>query len=451
MNMIVRLSEEIAPMFHESFNSMATHQIDKGGRGSTKTSKNALKIAKQMMKDAECNTIVVRRYFKDHRQSTYQELKRAFGRLGVNSKQLELRTSPMSITYKKNGNKVYFAGLDDYENLKGMIPDEKKFKIIWFFEITQFKDDYDMNQVIATFSRGNPDYFINLYEFNPHPNSSHWSYDWVDRMATRQDCIVNHTTYLDLPDNLQRSWLGKFFLQEAEAIKELDYEQYKSIYLGLKARLEGALYKKFKSDIHTSKIEDRKHLIYTIGVDYGETDATVFVFEGLKQGLAGLDVISEYYHKNKPSDEKDINDYVDDFIDFANDCFKSCQRPIQVWVDSANKSFSTLIKKKCAMKQMHYLSIKAVNKKKKRETSLSAIEERIQLTNLMLGYNDFLTIDKSCKHLIQALEEAERDKDGNRKDDGSTNIDSLDAYEYGHLNFYEQLRNAVIMRKDLYE
>ena len=40
----MKISSLIAPSFWNTFNSKKPRQIDKGGRGSTKTSKNSLKV-----------------------------------------------------------------------------------------------------------------------------------------------------------------------------------------------------------------------------------------------------------------------------------------------------------------------------------------------------------------------------------------------------------------------
>ena len=445
MEMKVRLSDQIAPMFHDRFNSKLLHQVDKGGRGSTKTSKNAMKIVKDILENPDSNVVVVRRYAKDNRQSTYREIVRAFGRLGIVLEHKEnLFYSPLQIRY---GNaSIYFAGLDDFESLKGIIPDENSINIIWFFEITQYRNDYEMQQVIATFSRGNPKYFYCLYEFNPHPNLSHWTYDWLEKMETRPKVILTHTTYLDLPHDLQYKWLGHIFIEEAEAIKELDYEQYKSIYLGLPARLKGAIYKKFNMKNYEHQLT-YSNSFYSIGVDYGETDATVFTHTGFHKMMRSVNVLDEFYHKNKGMDQKDINDYCDSFFDFASECHDKHGRPMMVFVDSASKSFYTLLVNESARRKINYLDIRKVNKKKRKENAKTAIQQRIDLTNLMLGCEGYLNIDISCKHLLLALETVEYDDKGERIDNGTYNIDSLDSFEYSWLEWYEEIETGILKAK----
>lgn len=440
--MLIDIADHVAPMFHSTFNSKLMHQVDKGGRGSTKTSKNALKIVKDILENPDTNVVVVRRYAKDNRQSTYRELIRAFGRMGITLKHKEnLFYSPLQIKY---GNaSIYFAGLDDFESLKGLIPDENSINIIWFFEITQYRNAYEMQQVIATFSRGNPDYFYCLYEFNPHPNLSHWSYDWLKKIEKRQGVRIQHTTYKDLPEQLQQEWLGKIFIEEAEAVAEMDYEQYKSIYLGLAARLKGAIYKKFRMDSYNHELT-YSDMFYSIGIDYGETDATVFTHTGYSNHMKTMNVHAEWYHKNSGSDQKDINDYCDSFFAFAKECFDNCRKPMIVFVDSASKSFYTLLVNESARKRIKYLDIRKVNKAKKTKNQKTAIQERIDLTNLMLGCGGYLNIDCNCKELLKALETVEYNDKGERIDDGTYNIDSLDSFEYSWLEWYSEIEKGMM-------
>ena len=73
----VRLKEIIAPHFWNTFNSKITHQIDKGGRGSTKTSKNGIKVSLFCEQFNKCSAVIIRRYKNTLRNSVYNKMKRA--------------------------------------------------------------------------------------------------------------------------------------------------------------------------------------------------------------------------------------------------------------------------------------------------------------------------------------------------------------------------------------
>jgi len=238
MNEIISLKEIVAPHFWETFKSKKPHQIDKGGRGSTKTSKNSLKINYHCLLETKCSAVVLRRYQNTLRNSVYKEIKRALKRYGLEENvDYKANLSPMQITLN-NGNTIYFAGGDDYEKIKGMIDEDRPIKIVWFSETTEWDDEEDLQQIIATFQRGNDDWFIALYDFNPPKNKYDWINLWVEKMSLRDDVQVTDSDYRTVP----AEWLGKMFIDEAERLKLYDEKRYRWIYLGEVIGIEGMIY-----------------------------------------------------------------------------------------------------------------------------------------------------------------------------------------------------------------
>lgn len=233
----IRLKEIIAPHFWSTFKSKSLHQIDQGGRGSTKTSKNALKICYHLLKEENCAAICIRRYQKSLRDSVYKEIKRALKRLGLSEGvDYKASLSPLGIQLD-NGNRIYFAGADDYEKLKGMIDENTPFKLVWFEELTEFDSPEDIDNIVATFSRGNNDWFSVLYTYNPPKNK----FDWVNRWAEAkrlEGYQVVKSDYRTVP----KEWLGEMFFRETERLKEFDERRYNWMYLGEVIGMEGLIY-----------------------------------------------------------------------------------------------------------------------------------------------------------------------------------------------------------------
>ena len=234
----MKLSELIAPSFRNTFNSKKPRQIDKGGRGSTKTSKNSLKVNIHCLEEEKCSAIVIREYQNTLRDSVYKEIKRALKRLKlVDGIDYTCSLQPLRVKLS-NGNNIYFAGADDYEKLKGMIDENAPIKIVWFEELTEFKNEEQIEQIIATFSRGNDDWFITLYSYNPPKNKYHWVNQWEEKMRGRDDVIITHSDYRTVP----KEWLGQMFIDEAERMKKFDNKRYRWIYLGEVIGMEGMIY-----------------------------------------------------------------------------------------------------------------------------------------------------------------------------------------------------------------
>lgn len=235
----MRISQQIAPSFIRTFNSYKMHQIYKGGRGSTKTSMIALKIVFNCLKEDNCSVVVLRKHQNQLRKSVYKEIKRACKRLGLIEKvHYTATTSPMEIKFIDNGNTIYFAGGDDFETVKGTIDEDKLIKIVWFEEATGWDNGEDIDQIIATFTRGNNDWFMALYSFNPPKNKFSWINKWCEEMSKRDDVLVSSTDYRTVPIE----WLGQMFIDEAERMKQYDPKRYRWIYLGEIIGMEGMIY-----------------------------------------------------------------------------------------------------------------------------------------------------------------------------------------------------------------
>lgn len=234
----MKLKEVIAPTFWKTFKSKKPRQIDKGGRGSTKTSKNSLKVSFHCNQEEKCSAVIIRNYKNTLRDSVYKEIKRALKRLDlIENIHYKAFLSPIHIELW-NGNNIYFAGAEDYEQLKGMIDENTPIKIVWFEELTGFKDEEQIEQIIATFSRGNNDWFISLFSFNPPKNKYDWVNEWVEKMSKRDDVLITESDYRTVP----KEWLGQMFIDEAERLKKFDPKRYRWMYLGEVIGLEGMIY-----------------------------------------------------------------------------------------------------------------------------------------------------------------------------------------------------------------
>jgi PBSX family phage terminase large subunit len=271
----INLKEIIAPHFWNTFNSKKPHQIYAGGRASTKTSQIAIKIDEFNLEYTECNAIIIKRYQNTIRNSVFKEIKRALKRLGLQEDiDYKATVSPFQIHIYQTGNNIYFAGGDDYEKVKGFIDEDAPIKMVWFEELTEFDEPDQIDQIIATFSRGNDDFFITMYSYNPPKNRFHWVNIWADKMKLRDDVLFSHTDYRTVPEK----WLGKKFIEEAERLKQYDEKRYRWIYLGEVIGIEGLIYNPDLFIIENANyIEEKKlRILYVdFAIDCGhQTSAT---------------------------------------------------------------------------------------------------------------------------------------------------------------------------------
>ena len=331
----INLKEIIAPHFWKTFLSKEPHQIDLGGRASTKTSKNAIKVIFHCRQEKNCSAIILKRYQNTIRNSVYKEIKRALKRLGqIENMDYWCYLSPMYIRLA-NGNNIYFAGGDDYERLKGMIDESNPIKIVWFEELTEFDNQDIVDQIIATFSRGNMDWFISLYSYNPPKNRYHWVNLWVESQRQREGVQATTTDYRAVPHN----WLGDSFVSEAERLKKYDEKRYRWIYLGEVIGIDGLIYNPDLLQIVESKCLERLKILYLdFAIDTGhQTSATTSLCFGYASDGYWYLLDTYYYSPNEKQIKKAPTELCRDIFNFRTNLQREYKTAVdRETVDSAD-------------------------------------------------------------------------------------------------------------------
>lgn len=258
--------------------------------------------------------------------------------------------------------------------------------------------------------------------------------------TTNPDCPA-HWVKKDYLDNKSLDLLSmKFTLTDnvflpskyVEALKKefcgVFYDRY---ILGEWVAAEGRIYGDFSSAcVLTSRELERrlseKPLIRSvIGVDYGGSgSASAFVHVGFDEGFRNVYVLSEFYDKRNRSAECLINS----FAEYVGRETERFPRLSAVYCDSAEqllvKSFRGAVR------------AEVLNAKKK------PINTRINMLNRLISTGRFF-VSEDCPHVIEAIQSAVWDERSPNKDirldNGTTNIDSLDAMEYAIERFENQL------------
>nr|DAM39028.1 MAG TPA: large terminase [Caudoviricetes sp.] len=275
-----------------------------------------------------------------------------------------------------------------------------------------------------------------------------WSEDVFSMLKSRLRCRHSHFDGTCNPDN-PNHWVKKFLDSDAD-IYHQDYviedgvlpihviEELKKEYAGtvfydrfIRGRwvaAEGVIYRNFADDPERYIIDNPPEIKFaTIGVDFGGNEsATAFSCTGYTNGFREVVTLEEYYQKGitSPSALEAA------FLDFVRIC-KSKYRVTTAYCDSAEQ---TLIQglKTAALREGVGIIVKNAQK--------GPINERIRAYCILMG-SDRYRIMRKCKHTIEALQTAVWDGKSMTKDirldDGTYNIDSLDALEYSterHMN-----------------
>ena len=255
-----------------------------------------------------------------------------------------------------------------------------------------------------------------LWDLNPcNPKASIYE-EYIDRYRNQGltgGYLYQHFTIKD------NATITPERIAEIESRYDPQTVWYRRDILGERAVAEGLIYQQFADrpeDFIVDQTPNVHHAV--IGVDFGGgTSAHAFSCVGF---VGGSVVVLDEYREQEALNPTKLET---DFVDFV----KRCQMRWLVtdaWCDSAEQ---TLINGLRTAAAMYRLPINIGNALKK------PINDRIRATCLLMGAGRF-KVHRSCKHTIDALKSAVWDSkhttEDVRLDNGSTNIDSLDALEY---------------------
>lgn len=264
--------------------------------------------------------------------------------------------------------------------------------------------------------------------FNPQ-YPGHWLKQFLDSDAD----IFNQTYTIDdnpfLPEsfkeNLKKEYAGTVF-----------YDRY---ILGLWVRANGLVYRDFANNTEKYLISDainwintnkKRPLSVTIGVDFGGTgSATKFQATGITSDYTVVALEEEYIKREIDPDQ--LNQEFSKFAAKIRDIYGGGQTR----ADSAEQILIRGLFHTAQKDKLHTQVKDAIKME---------INDRIRLTVLLMAQGR-LFVSKKCPHLIDAFQNAVYDPDKDedvRLDDGTTDIDSLDAFEYSIEPHFKQLEAA---------
>ena len=311
----VKISDVIIDKYMPIFNDKRhRHIILTSGRAGTKTSYAAIKATFQIVSDDYGSVVVLRKHHNKLRKTVYKEMLRGINRLGMDKSRFNILKSPMEISYKGNGAAIYFSGSDGIDDTKGIIDEDKPISLVVIDELTEFFDDgegeEELQNIEATFIRGNSGGFQMIYMYNPPKNPNAAVNQWCRKMEQRKDCIHIHTDYRDVPVQ----WLGADLIESAAIMKEVDERRYRWVWLGEPIGVDDLIYYMF-SESNKRLPGQMEYRVIGIGVDYGQQNATTYQAFGLNSKEISLDGLAEYYHSGRESGkQKSPSEYAEDFI-----------------------------------------------------------------------------------------------------------------------------------------
>lgn len=261
----ISLKKVVGRGYKDFWNCEKRYRVVKGGRGSKKSTTTAINIIYRMMKYPLANTLVVRKVFKDHRDSTWKQLKWATEQLGV-SDLWDFKVSPLEARYKPTGQSIYFRGLDDPMSVTSITVDKGHLCWAWFEEAYQITNEDDFNKVDMSIRGELPDgYFKQItLSFNPW-NERHW-------LKKRFFDVEEYNVYAITTNYLINEFLGEDDRELFEHMKVNNPRRYKIEGLGDWGIAEGAVFDNwYVHAFDKTEILQREGIRSAFGLDFGYT------------------------------------------------------------------------------------------------------------------------------------------------------------------------------------
>ena len=291
-NLRINIANKVGKGYKEFWNFKGRYRVVKGSRGSKKSTTISMWIIYNMMKYPLANTLVVRRVFNTHKDSTYTQLKWASNNLGV-SHLWKFSKSPLEATYIPTGQKILFRGLDDPMSITSITVEHGHLCWCWFEEAFQVMNEDDFNKIDMSI-RGEmpPGYFKQItLSFNP------WSEKhWLKRkfFDTKDDDILASTTTYKCNE-----YLGEDDIQVFEKMKLNNPRRYNIEGLGNWGIAEGLVYENFEElEFNIEDIKRRSNIKSAFGLDFGYTnDPTAFICTLVDLDNKEIYIFDEHYQK----------------------------------------------------------------------------------------------------------------------------------------------------------
>lgn len=283
---------------------------------------------------------------------------------------------------------------------------------VFFDEVALMPESF-VNQATGRCSVDGSKFWFNCNPDGPY----HWfKINWIDEKDNKN---LLHLHFI-MDDNLSLS----------EKVKE----RYKSMYtgvffqryiLGLWVMAEGAIYKLFSNDPTKFKVERPTKKVFhriNIGVDFGGSGANhTFVATGITPGFKDVIVLMSEKHK-ADVDPEELNQL---FIKFLKKVIKVYRRVDYVYCDSAEQVLIRGFKTAVSREGLDTVIIRNAKK--------IEIIDRIRLITALIACKRFFyteDADTVKRALEEALWDIKNKEKSIRLDDGTTDIDTLDALEY---------------------
>ena len=264
----------------------------KGSRRSKKSKTMALWTIAKIMEYPLANMLVVRKVYRTLKDSCFTELKWAIKRLHVDA-WWDIKESPLEMTYRPTGQKIYFRGLDDPLKITSIAVEVGSLCWMWIEEAYEITSEPDFDTLAESMLGDLPEGLFKqiTLTFNPWNEKT-----WIKKrfFDTKAENILALTTNYKCNE-----WLSPEDIKVFEEMRLRNPRRYAVAGLGEWGIVDGLVYENWKEeafDIDT--IRSKAGVVSAFGLDFGYTNDPTALFCGLlDRDEKRLYVFDEIYEK----------------------------------------------------------------------------------------------------------------------------------------------------------
>lgn len=278
-----------------------------------------------------------------------------------------------------------------------------------------------------------------LWDLNPSsPNAKIYS-DYIDKYKTQGLVGGYNYQHFTLHDNLSITPQRR---KEIESQYDKNSVWYRRDILGQRCVAEGLCFQQFADKTENYMIDQAPNDIHRVivGVDFGGNGSKhSFVAVGLTTRLKNVIGLASRRVEAKGMDAETLASEFCQFCEMIINMY-CLERGITCYADSAEQTLINQLRKTAAMRRTRVI---IENAKK------TSINDRIRLVNLLIAQDRLRLVKNTTVSLKDALSTAIWDEKkqalgiDERKDDGTSDIDTCDAFEYTIEQFREELIMVV--------
>ena len=269
------------------------YRVCKGSRASKKSTTTALNIITRMMEYPESNTLVVRKVGRTLHDSCFNQLLWAIHRLGVDAYWISKET-PLEITYKPTGQKIFFRGLDDPLKVTSITVEHGSLCWMWIEEAYEIMNEADFDMLDESIRGEVPDGLFKqiTLTFNPW-NQKHWIKKRFFDAVGDPDILSMTTNYTC------NEWLDESDRALFERMKIQNPRRYRVAGLGDWGIAEGLIFENWEEKpFDLDELRALASVSSHFGMDFGYTNDPSTLYCGLcDPKLKTIWVFDEMYQK----------------------------------------------------------------------------------------------------------------------------------------------------------